>query len=219
MSITECKAIHQGLVGGDPLAFLSENIIITGTGSQTDFPTSAARLLDFENMGSTGNGGSYYSLTTDDMARIINGYLPTYYLPWGRDTGYYVILDPDDGPDIMMTASMTGCSVGYVRSGDGAVRVSHHNVFSPRTSEMDKAQKTTLQFAKNTFHPSEYFREDFESTDKVVFKGDGMGFVFGVRHKRHWTMYAQTVYQQKKTDAWTAKVILSDISVKDVRVF
>jgi hypothetical protein len=204
MGATECNAISSGLLGKDPIGFLSKNVVRTGTVSETGFPTSATRRFDFTDDGPTTEGGTVYDHLSPENTNLINGLLEVSYLPWGRDTGYYIILDPVSGPDIMMTAMMSGCSVGYVRANDGSVRVSHHNVMA---KDMNQAQRSTLAFATSALHPNQYHHEIFENRGEAVFKSDGFGFVFGVRHDKQWTMYAQTIAVWRSRHGTTSALI------------
>jgi hypothetical protein len=209
MSKLECDAISKGLLG-NALTFLSKNVIATGTSSESGVPTSASRSFDFTNQGRTKQGGSYYAASVPNNVNLINGLLTVSYLPWGENTGFYIVLEPDSGPDIMMTATMDGCSVGYLRAGDGAVRVSHHNV---QSFNSDSEQKDTLSFATSSLHPNQYRYNETGSEGEVYFKKQGMGFVFGVRQKRKWTMYAQTVASTVKISLRDGKLISNQMTI------
>ncbi len=215
MSKTECGEIEDGLLG-DTVAFLENNVIETGSGPEKGFPSSAFRTLDFTDSGPTKQGGRAYVMTTPNNAKLINGLLTVSYLPWGEDTGYYIILEPNGGPDIMMTATLSGCAVGYVRAGDGAVRVSHHNV---QTNNMDFEQKRTLGFTNKVLHNSNYRYLKTLIRDGIAFDSEGLGFVFGVRRKGKWTMYAQTVDRTFKSYEKTGLNISTTLSITSARVF
>jgi hypothetical protein len=216
MSATECNAISKGLLG-DTLGFLSSNVVQTGTDPETGIPTSATRSFDFNDQGPTKQGGRVYDHAVPDNMNLINGLLDVYYLPWGRNAGYYVILEPEGGPDIMMTATLSGCSVGYVRADDGAVRVSHHNISGPGGT---RTQLTTLAFAENAFHPDEY-REGagYRVSGETAFSEDGFGFVFGVRRKRQWTMYRQRIITSKAVDKWEGTFLSYTVIITGAGVF
>lgn len=197
MSGQECNEIQAGLLG-KTVEFLSKNVIQTDTYAEKGVPTSATRSLDFKADGNTVQGGKRYTMLTQN-ARLINGQLNVSYLPWGEDSGYYIILEPDSGPDIMMTATMDGCSVGYVRADDGAVRVSHHNLMS--ATDMNSAQRNSLSFAKAALHPSDYSFKKQSENNLVFLNETGFGFVFGVRRNGAWSMYAQRLMSRVQTDA------------------
>jgi hypothetical protein len=215
MSATECSAIEKGLLG-DTLGFLSSNVVQTGTDAETGIPTSATRSFDFTDKGATKQGGKVYEHAVPNNMNLNNGLLSVSYLPWGRDTGYYIILEPDEGPDIMMTATLSGCSVGYVRADDGAVRVSHHNISGPFGA---RTQQTTLAFAKNVVHPGAYNHGDYKNDGETTFTAEGYGFVFGVRHKGQWIMYQQRIITSKLVDSKKGHFISSDVSVAGAGVF
>lgn len=193
----ECNDIRTGLLG-NTIDFLSKNVVQTDTKAEKGVPTSATRSLDFKTDGNTIQGGKRYTLLTE-TARLINGQLTVSYLPWGEDTGYYIILEPDSGPDIMMTAMMDGCSVGYVRADDGALRVSHHNAMS--ATDMNAAQRNTLSFASSSLHPSDYSFKTQTENNMLFVNEAGFGFVFGVRRSGKWRMYAQHLTSRVQTDA------------------
>ena len=216
MPATECNAIRDGLLSDNPLEFLSKNLILTSTDSEGGFPTSAEVSFDFSDDGATVQGGRFYACVVPGNPRLINGILTVSYLPWGLNAGYYIILEPEGGPDIMMTATMDGCSVGYIRGTGGAVRVSHHNVQSPN---MDASQKQTLGFANNALHPSAYRHNDTGFRGEVYFKNQGMGFVFGVRRKGLWTMYSQKVVTQTETEWRKNRLLSNTISIVEAAVF
>ncbi len=214
MSATECIAISKGLLG-DTLGFLSSNVVQTGTEPETGIPTSATRSFDFTDKGATKQGGKVYDHAVPNNMNVIGGLLNVSYLPWGRDTGYYIILDPDDGPDIMMTATLSGCSVGYLRAEDGAVRVSHHNISGPQGRQ---GQKATLGFAPKTLHPTEYDKGDYRKEGETTISESGFGFVFGVRRARKWTMYRQSIVTGI-VNAFTGEFISSYVSVGEAAIF
>lgn len=216
MPATECNAIRNGLLGNDTVGFLSRNVIRTSTVSESGFPTSATRSFDFTNEGQTFQSGTVYDHVSPENPSLINGLLDVFYLPWGMNSGYYIILEPQGGPDIMMTATMSGCSVGYVRSDDGAVRVSHHNI---KTLDMNTAQRRTLAFAENALHPSDYYHGIAENRGEITFVSEGFGYVFGVRRKGQWTMYQQTVSDWRERDKWTGVMIASAITITSAAIF
>jgi hypothetical protein len=220
MGATECNAIRNGLLGGNALGFLSNNVIFTSTADITGIPSSATKSFDFDDDGPTVQGGRQYGAITPENPNLINGLLDVAYLPWGHNAGYYIILEPTGGPNIMMTATMNGCSVGYVRGPGGIVRVSHHNLSG--SSNMDTEQRTTLSFATGALHPSAYRHgsSGFDSkTGEIYFKQEGFGFVFGVRQNQQWTMYAQMVTSRRETLWRQNKVTLNEMSVTSAAVF
>jgi len=215
MPTTECNAIEQGLLG-NTIGFLKKNVIKTDTNPEKGFPSSASRTLDFNDAGQTKQGGRLYSFTTPNNSKLINGLLTVSYLPWGEDSGYYIVLEPKGGPDIMMTATLSGCAVGYLRAGDGAVRVSHHNV---QSYKMDFQQKKTLGFTKNTLHNSDYRYITEDTEGEYMFDRQGLGFVFGVRRNGKWTMYHQKVEQTFKSNLVMFESTIEIFSITDAGVF
>src|SRR5436190_13261499 len=101
MPESECKAIYKGLLGKDTIGFLQTTVIKTGTSDESGIPTSATRLFDFTNEGETAQGGTFYDHVMSENPKLITGFLEVCYLPWGRNSGYYIILEPKGGPDIM----------------------------------------------------------------------------------------------------------------------
>jgi hypothetical protein len=205
-------------LASDAIGFLSKNIIYTPSPSEKGVPTSATRLFDFKIVTQTTQGGSVYQYVAGD--KLINGALDVVYLPWGANTGYYVILEPDGGPDIFLTAQMDGCAVGYARSEDGHVRVSHHNMAADGEG-MDAAQKLTLAGYQNTFHNSDYRYNDVKSAKSMfgtatISKREGIAFVVGVRASRQWTLYCQKVESAMQTKG---NVTTGSTSITSVAVF
>ena len=43
----------------------------------------------------------------------------------------------------MLTAQMSGCSVGYTRANNGVVRVSHHNIQNPAYNAYEERKQYT----------------------------------------------------------------------------
>ncbi|HUN42630.1 MAG TPA: hypothetical protein VMU81_20235 [Acetobacteraceae bacterium] len=211
MPAKECTAIRDGLLGSDTVGFLSQNVIRTSTDSQDEYPTSATRFFDFTYEGKTAEGGAVYDHVSPENQNVINGLLEVFYLPWRINAGYYIILGPKDGPDIMMTATMSGCSVGYIRGSGGAIRVSHHNI---RGRDSQQAQERTLSFVENALHPDVYHHDISENRGEVNFASRGFGFVFGVRRQTEWTMYWQKIAVWREQNNWTANVVASAINVK-----
>ena len=198
MPATECNAIRDGLLG-NAIDFLSKNIIANTAGPETGIPTSAERNFDFTDSGSTSQGGRVYDMVVPNGSRVINGLLTISFLPWGSDTGYYIILEPVGRSDIMMTAALTGCSIGYVRADDGAVRVSHHNIQASEWSDMDKLQADALNFANfpHKLNAPDYI---YPSKGEAKLGLSRTGYVFGVRRNRKWMMYVQIVSHKQEAN-------------------
>jgi hypothetical protein len=197
MPATECKAVRDGLLG-NTMDFLSKNIVANTAGPEKGIPTSAERNFDFTDAGPTSQGGRVYDMLMPNNPRVINGLLTISFLPWGEDTGYHIILEPAGRSDIMMTAALTGCSVGYMRAADGAVRVSHHNIQAGEWSEMDKLQAEALEFMnfQNMVNAPDYV---YPSEGEAKLGLSRTGYVFGVRRNRKWAMYVQIVSHNQGT--------------------
>lgn len=179
----ECLAIAKGLLGGNPCDFLWENVVAvcdliddesrTTTGlAENMVPTVAIRKYDaLEDK--EAEGARVYSLRED-----MNGYLEAHYLPWNRNTGYYIILDVNDPPPLFFTAMLSGCGVGFVEAPDqSAVRFSHHNISRPKTIGVPDygALDRSLAFTEASLHPRQYRGED----------GTGFAHVHGVMQDNH----------------------------------
>jgi len=213
MSRQVCDELSNGLLA-NAQTFLGKNVVWLGLDSQKGVVEKSTRRFDFSKLTTqVVQGGSIYQPTAVGSGHI-NGSLKVTYLPWAPDAGYYVILEPNRGPDIMFTAMLSGCAVGYVRANDGAVRVSHHNIQG--TDETDEpAQINSLGFAAGTFHRSEYRSASVKVKSGWYVKKEGYGFVFGVRTGGVWHMYAQAIESKTKQNLQTAASI-SAVSILDV---
>lgn len=210
-----CTELKNNLLG-DTLGFLRKNIVLMNFDGEGP-PKNSVRCFDFNKPYATKNGGSVYFPTVNG-ASVINGHLNVSYLPWAENSGYYIILDPDTGPDLMFTATLDGCSVGYVRADDGAVRVSHHNIQGASGTD-GAAQVRSLSFATGTFLKSDYY-----SKDEPKYKGEyyvekgTVGLIYGVRENSAWKMYAQVVARTNKTSTNDGGFVLG-ISILDAKEF
>jgi hypothetical protein len=187
MPQAECDAIKKGLLG-NPLDFLSKNIVSNFELPIKGIPTSAERLLDFTQDVKTEQGGIRYQTVLVDNPFALNAPLGVSFLPWGANAGYYIILEPKGGPDIMMTAALEGCAIGYLRARDGAVKVSHYNIRGKTDHEGDVLQADALAFMGfESYVNAPHYR--YPSGLGL----EGMAYVFGVRLGGQWTMYVQRV--------------------------
>lgn len=201
-----CAELAAGL-RGDTAAFLGKNIAMMNFDGEA-LPTSSERCFDFNKPYATQSGGHVYFPTVTN-ASVINGHLNVSYLPWAENSGYYIILEPDSGPDLMFTATLDGCAVGYVRAADGAVRVSHHNIQGPGGTS-HAAQLRSLQFATSSFHKADYHqKDDLREEGGFYVQSESVGFVCGVRKDGRWRMYSQTVRRVGKTDVRTGDFLLN----------
>jgi hypothetical protein len=193
-----CTELSKGLLG-DTLGFLKKNVVMMNFDGEGP-PKNPVRCFDFNKPYETKNGGAVYFPTVNG-ASVINGHLNVSYLPWAENSGYYIILEPDSGPDLMFTATLDGCSVGYVRAKDGALRVSHHNIQGPTGTDA-AAQIRSLSFASGTFHKGDYYSKDEPNWEGEYYVEKGtVGMIYGVRKKSVWTMYAQVVARANKTSS------------------
>ena len=196
MSQAICNELRDGLLG-DTLKFLKKNVVMMNFDGEPP-PTSPFRRFDFSKPFKTASRGYVYHPTVLDSS-IINGYLLAYYLPWAENSGYYIILEPDKGPDLMFTATLDGCAVGYVRADDGAIRVSHHNIQGPLGTDAD-AMRRSLGFATGTVHKSDYYAKDEPKEHGGFYvKKERVAVICGVRKARKWRMYAQVLERVGKT--------------------
>jgi hypothetical protein len=195
MPKVHCEEIYSGLLD-NPLQFLRSNVIVADGRAQNDYPTNASRLFDFEVTGLTTQGGKVYEHIAVGH-QTINGHLEVTYLPYGINAGYYVIMESQGGPSIMMTAQLSGCSVGYMKVGDGAIRVSHHNV-QVMSVDPNQGQRRSLSFADSALHPNQYRDVKDGNQGNYTFRAESVGYVVGVRRDRRWTMYAQIVIRRWK---------------------
>ncbi|GLS24939.1 hypothetical protein [Marinibactrum halimedae] len=181
MSDRDTSAVKKGLIE-NPKKFLSKNILLVPSPT-ANLNCSYLRKFDFD----------LYEgpKTTTYSGNIDRGNLLAYYLPWGENSGYHVVLENNDTADIMFTAQLSGCAVGYIRASDGsgAVRVSHHNIQTANGSTDDAAMKESLDFAQSTLH-----RGDYRTTP------DMYAYYYGIRQKGmisgvSWKFYRQIVKQ------------------------
>lgn len=201
-----CAELAEGLLW-DTAAFLGKNIAMTNFDGEK-LPASPERCFDFSKPYATQSGGHVYFPTVTN-ASVINGHLNVSYLPWAENSGYYIILEPDSGPDLMFTATLDGCAVGYVRARDGAVRVSHHNIQGPQGTS-NTAQHRSLQFATSSFHKEDYHQKDeLREEGGFYVQSESVGFVCGVRKRGQWRMFSQTVRRVGKTNVKTGEFLLS----------
>jgi hypothetical protein len=202
MSKEVCEEIEEGLLG-DTLDFLGKNIVEMPFGDETN-PTNSTCRFDFVKGKQTSQGGIFYSPTLKDSSgSLINGNLLATYLPWKANTGYYVILEPDSGPDLMFTAQLDGCAVGYVRAEDGAVRVGHHNIQG--TSDDNRAQKRSTSIYTNKMQMDDYYDKGTKEEGNFYLKKGNTGFVLGVRKNDGWHMYAQVLQSLYKMNMTSGK--------------
>jgi hypothetical protein len=214
MSQEICDELKAGLLG-KTLAFLKKNVVMMNLGDEPR-PTNPLRRFDFTKPNRTTSGGYVYSPSVMKSS-VINGYLLASYLPWAIDSGYYIILEPDTGPDIMFTATLDGCAVGYIRADDGAIRVSHHNIQGPNGTD-DDAQRRSLEFATGTFHRSEYLEKKVEEKGGFYVSKQHVAIICGVRKGSTWRMYAQVLKQVTKTSLRTGDYTLS-ATIKSAQEF
>ncbi|MDB5306144.1 MAG: hypothetical protein JWO38_346 [Gemmataceae bacterium] len=184
----ECIVIEKGLLS-DPLGFLAKNVIAvsdlldedrTSTGEAEDMvPIVAIRRFDALEV-KEATGARVYSLR-----EALDGHLRAHYLPWSRDTGYYIVPDVNVQPPLFFTAMLSGCGAGFVEAPDrSAVRFSHHNINLPKTrgAPAYTALDNSLAFTQAKLHPRDY-REI----------GNGFGHVHGVMRDKRWQFYAQII--------------------------
>jgi hypothetical protein len=192
MSQEICDELSAALLG-DTLAFLDKNVVLMNYNPldlKQGLPATTRRF-DFSKPYATQNGGFVYDPITK-AASVINGFLVASFLPWAEDGGLHIVLEPDAGPDLMFTATLTGCAVGYVRAADGAVRDSHHNIQGPDGTD-DAAQKRSLAFATGAVHRSQYRSQEADDTGEFIVQKEGVALVYGVRKDAAWQMYAQVL--------------------------
>ncbi|HJZ57713.1 MAG TPA: hypothetical protein VKE74_22330, partial [Gemmataceae bacterium] len=205
MSQEICQELSDGLLG-DTLDFLTKNAVLMNIDGEP-LPTSPIRRFDFAKPFPTQSGGHIYFPTILDSS-VVNGYLVASYLPWAENSGYYIILEPDQGPDLMFTATLDGCAVGYIRADDGAVRISHHNIQGPMGTD-HKAQKRSLAFATGTVHKKDYYyKQEPQEKGEFYVKKECVGIICGVRKNNTWRMYAQILRRVGKTNLKTGDFIL-----------
>lgn len=180
MSVSDSNAVKNGLKS-NPKKFLAENVILVPA-PPANLSLSPVRTFDFDYIADPDNReGCYYA---GQVAG--NGSLTAYYLPWDVNTGYHVVVETNTNVDLMFTAQLSGCAVGYIRASDksGAVRVSHHNIQTAQGGTDHNAMQNSLSFAQSAIH-----RNDYRDTDSHI------AYVFGVLDNKKWRFYAQKVKQ------------------------
>jgi len=215
MSQEICTELSNGLLG-DTAKFLAKNVALMNFDGEPP-PTNPLRRFDFTKPYATKSGGDVYFPTIKDLS-VINGSLLASYLPWAENSGYYIILEPDSGPDLMFTATLDGCAVGYVRAGDGAVRVSHHNIQGDSGTD-NAAQLRSLAFATSSVQKTHYYAKDAPKEQGGFYvKKESVALVYGVRKARVWRMYAQVLKRVGKTNLNDGAFLLN-ITVTSVDEF
>jgi hypothetical protein len=210
-----CEELSAGLLG-DTLGFLSKNVAMMNFDGEPP-PTNPLRCFNFNKPYATQSGGYVYFPTVED-ASVINGFLTASYLPWAENSGYYIILEPDSGPDLLFTATLDGCAVGYVRAKDGAVRVSHHNIQGPSGTD-GAAQVRSLSFASGTLQKSDYYgKEEPKNEGEYYVKKESVGVIYGVRKSGVWRMYAQVIARTGKTNLNDGSFLLN-VVIRAAREF
>jgi len=209
-----CTRLHDGLMANPP-GFLAKNVVMMNVSPESK-PITSLRRFDFNVQCATASGGEVFIPTVQE-ASVINGFLQVSYLPWNFNTGYHVVLEPDSGPDLMLTATLDGCAFGYVRADDGAVRVSHHNI-EGLGGTSNAAQQRSLGFAQATFHKDDYYRKDEPSMEGGFYvKDESVGLVYGVRKKGVWRLYGQVVHTNVRTSLTVSNKVLTTVSVVSVQ--
>lgn len=175
------KIVTDGLLS-NPIKFLQKHILLVPSPS-TDLNCSPVRNFDFDHYmdekGVTTLNGS-----------IDSGNLRAYYLPWSENSGYSVVCEKSGDVDLMFTARLTGCAVGYVRASDGsgAIRVSHHNIQTSAGLADKAAMKSSLAFTQSSLHPETY-RPD-ENSQAYFF---GIKMKGGLGKSSKWRFYTQQI--------------------------
>ncbi|HKO54896.1 MAG TPA: hypothetical protein VJ276_03395, partial [Thermoanaerobaculia bacterium] len=173
-------------------------------------PTRRLRRFDADTLegkpsgfsGSAGGGAVYMVSESDD------GEMLAHYLPWGRDAGYFIILNSNSVVRLMFTAALSGCAVGVVWGSDGSARVSHHNIQSGSITD-DAAQRQTLMFTDAALHRSRY-RIDMVESRSLNITAQGFAHVHGVRRTDGWHFYVQ-VMRVYKSGAGAAEYVIGEV--------
>lgn len=175
------KVVSEGLLN-NPIKFLQKHILLVPSPA-ADLNCSPVRNFDFDSY--MDDGG----ITTLNGS-IDRGSLRAYYLPWSENAGYSVVCEKSEGIDLMFTAKLTGCAVGYLRASDGsgAVRVSHHNIQTSGGVADQAAMKNSLAFAQASLHPDTY-RPD-ENSQAYFF---GVKMKGGMGRSSKWRFFTQKI--------------------------
>jgi hypothetical protein len=188
MSQKVCDELGAGL-RGNTVKFLRKNVLLMDYPEEPK-PGDVFRRFDFTKGTAPGSGCPVFAPTLMDGS-VINGFLEASFLPWAKDAGYYVVLEPDTGPDLLFTATLDGCAVGYLRALDGAVRVGHHNIQRADGLTDDVAQRESLGYADEAVHRSEYWSKGIKEKSAFTVYKESVAVVCGVRRDGEWRMYVQ----------------------------
>ncbi|WP_180281930.1 hypothetical protein [Azospirillum oleiclasticum] len=159
-------------------------------------------------------GGDLTTMQNDEVIDTFNveynparGGFYAHWLPFGFNQSFTITLPPAGGgnsvnPDIMLTPTLSGCSVGFCRFSNGSLRVYHAN-FQATGGGMDVARQTAALIGCPTasqLHPTSY--RGVHHGDRA---SDMLVQVVGIRDADGWHIYAQQ-YQQ---DGLTSFTLLS----------
>ncbi|MCK5820110.1 MAG: hypothetical protein KAH18_12935 [Psychromonas sp.] len=149
MPIKDCIEILSGLTF-NPERFLQTNILFIPSPEQRP-NNNAVHRFDF--IKSSGN--LVHNIYCGSFSAT--GAITAYYLPWSVNTGHYVLLE--NRADLMFTAKLSGCGVGYSVYPTGTVKVSHHNIYNFSNRCVDEAalEKTLFFAGEHAFQPKDYW--------------------------------------------------------------
>jgi hypothetical protein len=194
MSREAYEVITRGL-RGDAVGFLSRHVVMMGVRGNDGTANSQVRGFEFEMAYPTRGGGAVFKPTREELGGA-EAPVFFYYLPWG--TGTYMRLDPQDGPDFMITATVKGCAVGYERAADGAVRVGHYDLCVGGRGAKPEAARA--------------------GRGGVYADEDGVALIYGVRANRRWAIFAQQVTAVQTIDQPNGQARL-DAEIRAVKPF
>ncbi|WP_298280970.1 hypothetical protein [Acidocella sp.] len=196
------RDIHDEIRGGlqgDAVGFLSQNMVLMGLSGHDPVANSLVRGFEFAEAYRTRSGGAVFKPVRDDLSGA-EAPVFFYYMPWSVGAEISMVLDPREGPDLMFTATLTGCAVGYERAADGAVRLSHYDLCRP-------GQERGVQTSGAMTRRDGFFADE-----------DGVALIYGVRTYRHWAIYAQRMSFVQTITQPGGKTRL-EAEIREVRAF
>jgi hypothetical protein len=207
LNAQECEAIINQLVA-QPMEFLAKTTISLDSDPVETYEkqaTPSPMRFALEKGKADASFTNYVSPTALDGKSVVTEGLQAYFLPWARGRKLAINLPkPGTGAAVLvMTASLTGCAVGYWRAPDGSARFYHVNVGGDGSMEAKRDQanqvltKALNKRAGKSGSPKErqpggiFNTESYGwGTPKVV-----RGSVCGVIREGRWEFFGQKIAQ------------------------
>jgi hypothetical protein len=120
--------------------------------------------------------------------------LQAYFLPWKRDTGYYIDLPANSSRVVLFfTDELSGCCVGVQQLNEETVRVCHYNI---RGSDFDESDFKRYNGENNIRYWLIPERYNYDASDVVKYGGYCNGrnptLFWGEFTEGKWKFYYQT---------------------------